>query len=67
MCPSAVTKQVAASPGDGDTYEIHVHGGRPRLRVTFVHDFPPSRVTCTLPSSVPTQTTFASRGDSPIA
>src|SRR5262245_8999509 len=33
---------------------------------TFVQVLPPSRVTCTLPSSVPAQTTFASRGLSAI-
>ncbi len=32
--------------------------------VTLVQFFPPSRVTCTRPSSVPTQTTFGSVGAS---
>ena len=37
--------------------------GRPGMRgATLVHVFPPSRVTCTLPSSVPTQRTFVSVG-----
>src|ERR1051325_4526409 len=68
MWPSAVTKHVPASPGDGATYEIHVHGTSPgRPRVTFVHVLPPSRVTWRFPSSVPTHTTFGSRGDSPMA
>src|SRR5688500_512014 len=34
--------------------------------VTFVHVVPPSRVTCTNPSSVPTQIRPARRGDSPM-
>jgi hypothetical protein len=34
------------------------------LATTFFHVLPPSRVTCTLPSSVPTQTTEAFFGDS---
>src|ERR1043166_6128958 len=68
MWPSAVTKHGPASPGDGATYEIHVHGTSPgRPRVTFVHVLPPSRVTWRFPSSVPTHTTFGSRGDSPMA
>src|SRR6476661_10559123 len=33
--------------------------------VTFVHVFPPSRVTCTRPSSEPVQITFTSRFDGP--
>lgn len=68
MWPSAVTKQVAASSGDGHTDEIPACGGRPDSRpVTLVHVLPPSRVTCTLPSSVPAQTTLVSCGDSAIA
>ena len=35
--------------------------------LTSCHDVPPSVDTCTLPSSVPTQSTFASSGDSAIA
>ncbi len=34
---------------------------------TLVHVFPPSRVTCTFPSSVPTQMTSESSGDGAIA
>src|SRR5262249_3294074 len=68
MWPSAVTKQVAASLGEGETYEIQVLAGSPgRFLVTFAQVLPPSRVTWRLPSSVPTHTTFASFGDSPIA
>src|SRR6266508_4760684 len=37
------------------------------LATTFVQLLPPSRVTCTLPSSVPAQMTCALRGDSLIA
>ena len=33
---------------------------------TLLHVLPPSRVTCTLPSSVPTQMTFESSGDGAI-
>ena len=37
--------------------------GNPGMRApTLVHVFPPSRVTCTLPSSVPTQRTLVSVG-----
>ena len=35
--------------------------------VTFVHDTPPLRVTCTVPSSVPAQITPFVTGDSAIA
>ena len=42
--------------------------GRPgTVPATFVQVFPPSRVTCTLPSSVPTQMTSWLFGDSEIA
>src|SRR5207248_9017156 len=34
------------------------------LDATFFQVFPPSRVTCRLPSSVPTHSTLAVRGDS---
>ena len=41
--------------------------GKPgTLATTLVHVFPPSRVSWTLPSSVPTQTVRASSGDSLI-
>ncbi len=41
------------------------HGGRPgRFVVTLVHVLPPSRVSCTRPSFVPTQISPFSRGDS---
>ena len=42
--------------------------GAPRmLRATSVQVSPPSRLTCTLPSSVPTHSTWASSGDSATA
>ncbi len=41
------------------------HAGRfGRFFVTFVHVFPPSRVSCTSPSFVPTQINPFSLGDS---
>ncbi len=41
----------------------HVLSGTPRMRsMTLVQVAPPSRVTCTLPSSVPTQITPRSTG-----
>src|ERR1041385_6840118 len=43
----------------------HGLGGRPlMLPTTFFQLLPESRVTCTLPSSVPTQIRFGSFGDS---
>ncbi len=53
---SNTTKAVPASCGDGVIIGTQVPGGtplaRPSMRVQF---WPPSRVTCTRPSSVPTQ------------
>src|SRR5215831_10516453 len=41
------------------------HWGRPLMAaVTFVQFLPPSRVTCTRPSSVPTQMVLGSTGES---
>ena len=65
-------------PVEGDVRRAGVEPARidvrhPRVRrnaraaVTFFHDLPPSRVTWTLPSSVPTQMTSWSFGDSLIA
>src|SRR6185295_12047579 len=49
-------------------YETHALFGMPLMfAVTFVHVLPPSRVTCTLPSSVPTQITSLFLRDSAIA
>src|SRR5262249_54102435 len=47
---------------------IHALGARPPMFLTtFDHVLPPSRVTCTLPSSVPAQMTFGSIIDGAIA
>src|SRR4051795_11919149 len=60
-----VTYARAASKFDACRRDTHKPGGTPgMLPVTFVHDLPPSRVTCTLPSSVPAQITLRSFGDS---
>ena len=53
-----------AASRDASTVGIQALGARPgTLRRTFAHVFPPSRVTWTLPSSVPTQITLESSGD----
>ena len=41
--------------------------GRPTLSSTRFHSWPPSRLTWTAPSSVPTQSTSGFRGDSASA
>ena len=52
---------------DASTPFTYVPFGTPGTRsATFFHVFPPSRVTCRLPSCVPTHRTFASTGDSLI-
>ena len=52
---------------DASTVGIHAFGARPGMFLTtFVHVLPPSRVTCTLPSSVPTQMTLGSTIDGAI-
>ena len=49
---------MALSNFDGSMWGTQVPAGTPRIAVpTFVHVLPPSRVSCTLPSSVPTQST----------
>ena len=49
-------------------YDTQAFFGRPAMfPTTLFHDFPPSRVICTLPSSVPAQITFAFLGDSEMA
>ena len=58
------TYAVAASCGDGSI--TYVSASPTPLGVTFVHVFPPSRVSWTSPSSVPTQMVCASNGDSAI-
>ncbi len=66
-CPSAVAKAARRSCGEASTQLIQVPVGRPgRFAATLVHRRPSSAVTCRLPSSVPTHTVFASRGDSLI-
>ena len=62
---SNVAYAVAGSNRLGSTQVTHGPFGKPGT-TTFVQCAPPSRVTCTLPSSVPTQTVFASSGDSLI-
>src|SRR5262249_50855614 len=69
MCPSKVAYAVAVSKWPGSMLETQVALGHPAAGggVTLVQVLPPSRVSCRLPSSVPTQTTFGSFGDSAIA
>src|SRR5437588_12942086 len=58
---------VPTSLGLASTVGIHAFGVRPwTFLITLVQVFPPSRVTCTLPSSVPTHITFESSGDGAI-
>src|SRR5579862_2043069 len=55
---------VPTSLGLASTVGIHAFGASPwTFLMTLVHVFPPSRVTCTLPSSVPTQITLESSGE----
>src|SRR3981189_124741 len=62
------TYAVAVSWGEGSRLPAAPQGGRfGMFFVTLVHVFPASRVTCTSPSLVPTQTTPACFGDSAIA
>src|SRR5258705_13760154 len=62
------TYAVAVSWREGSMLPTVPHGGRLGMFfVTLVHVFPASRVTCTSPSLVPTQTTPACFGDSAIA
>src|SRR5437867_10394532 len=63
-----VTYAVPASTADAEIDEIHEERGAPAtFGATFVQCPPPSRVNCRLPSSVPAQMTFGSRGLSAIA
>ena len=63
--PSKVAYAMFSSAFDASTPETQVRLGSPgTLATTFVQFLPPSRVTCRLPSSVPTQTTFGFFGDS---
>src|SRR5690348_6586868 len=64
---SKAIQAVPASNGLACTHDTHSPFGRPRmLATTLVHCLPPSRVTCRLPSSVPTQIRPARFGDSLI-
>src|SRR5437868_14304080 len=63
--PSKVAYAVPSSKRLAVTRETQVQRGSPvTFFVTFVHFFPPSRVTCRLPSSVPTHTRSGFFGDS---
>src|SRR5262245_8611448 len=64
---STVTYAVPVSYRDGSTLLTVPYCGRfGMFFVTFVHVLPPSRVTCTRPSFVPTQISPACFGDSAI-
>src|SRR5688572_19555275 len=66
-CPSNVTYAVPGDAADGTTLLTNVNGGAPVMFAdTSVHVAPPSRETCTAPSSAPTQSTCGFTGDSPI-
>src|SRR4051794_6425547 len=59
---------VPASYRDGSTWRTEPHVGMfGTLAVTFVHVFPPSRVTCTRPSLLPVQINPFCARDSAIA
>ena len=65
---SMTTYAVPAAVRDGSIIEMVPNCGAPgRAAVTFVHDLPPSRVTCTSPSSEPAQMTSRCAGDSAMA
>src|SRR6476469_2155775 len=67
VCRSNVAYAVPASKWPASIEETHAFRGKPlRLGVKFFQFFPPSRVNCTFPSSVPTQIKFESLGDSQI-
>src|SRR5262245_32976102 len=54
---------VAGLAFEAEIEETHENAGASLMfGATFRHVLPPSRVTCTLPSSVPAQITLASRG-----
>ena len=68
MWTSKLAYTVASSKWPASSDDTQAFFGSPRMfATTFVHVFPPSRVTCTLPSSVPAQTTSGFLGDSEIA
>src|SRR5919202_767702 len=64
VCRSNAAYAVPGSRRLASTHDTQLAFGRPgTLPTTLVQCPPPSRVSCTLPSSVPTQMVFASRGD----
>jgi hypothetical protein len=67
VCRSNAAYAAPSACGPASTQETQLAGGRPgTFFTTFVQFAPPSLVSCTLPSSVPTQIVFASRGLSEI-
>src|SRR5213593_43594 len=63
--PSNFAYAVPSALRDASTRLTYVPLGTPfTLSATFFHVFPPSRVTCTLPSSVPTHSRSLFTGDS---
>src|SRR5512147_2265759 len=62
---SNVTNAVPSAYGLASTRETQALAGNPvTFLARFVHVLPPSRVSCRLPSSVPTHTTSPFIGDS---
>src|SRR5438067_2901953 len=64
-CRSKATYAVFTSKGDASICCTRPHSDTP-CAVTFDQCWPPSLVICTKPSSVPTQITFASTGETAI-
>src|SRR5437764_6460191 len=65
MCRSKATYTSSGSTREGSTCETGEFAARPgTFLTTFFQSFPPSVVTCRLPSSVPAQRTPARKGDS---
>src|SRR5438477_11366907 len=67
VCASKVANAVPSLKRPASIEVTHVFLGRPLiLLTTFFQVLPPSRVTCTLPSSVPPQIRFGFYGDSQL-
>src|SRR6185503_12687788 len=67
VCTSNVAYAVPVSKCPASIDETQAFLGKPLMfAVRFFQVFPPSRVNCTFPSSVPTQIKFESLGDSQI-
>src|SRR6266705_2033245 len=67
VCASKVANAVPSLKCPASIEVTHAFLGRPLiLLTTFFQVLPPSRVTCMLPSSVPTQIRFGFFGDSQI-